>query len=256
MPLPAATITFLQNYFDRIYVLSVPRFTERHKAVVEKLQGLHFDFFWGTDKLSLDMDQSKTDGTYNEAAAIKLQRQGKPLNSGELACALSHRSIYFEMIKHNWHRVLILEDDIVPIEKTLSLLPEAIDELPENWELVYLGYLKNETVTAGAKAKQFFYKIIAALGLMKWDYTMVSNMLPEKYSPYLRKAGFHDCTHAYAITANAAQKLFAAQSPVVYRADDLLSHTILKGELRAFVTEPKFFDQEIFHNSSITSEVR
>ena len=76
------------------------------------------------------------------------------------------------------------------------------------------------------------------------------------YSKHLKKAGFHDCTHAYAVTLQAAKKLLAAQTPVVYRADDLLSATILKGELNAYVTEPKFFDQEIFHNASITSEIK
>jgi glycosyl transferase, family 25 len=85
---------------------------------------------------------------------------------------------------------------------------------------------------------------------------MVCNMLPKPYSPYLKKAGFHDCTHAYAITLAAAEKLYAAQSPVVYRADDLLSHTILKGALNAFVTEPKFFDQEGFTNADAVSEIR
>jgi glycosyl transferase family 25 len=249
-------INFLNAYFDKIFVVSVPRFADRHRTVTEKLQGLHFDFFWGTDKLNLDLEKAKTDGTYNETAAIKLQRQGKPLNSGELACSLSHRSVYFEMIKNNWQRVLILEDDIVPLEKVIDLLPDAVKELPANWELVYLGYLKNETVTTGARIKQLFYKLISSVGLMKWDYTMVSNMLPKPYSPYLKKAGFHDCTHAYAITLAAAQKLYAVQSPVVYRADDLLSHTILKGALHAFVTEPKFFDQEGFLNSNAVSEIR
>lgn len=256
MPLPASTIHFLQEYFDRIFVVSVPRLSERHKTVEEKLKGLDFDFFWGTDKLELDMEQAKVKGTYDETAAIQLQRQGKPLNSGELACALSHRSVYFEMIRNNWHRVLILEDDIVPLEKTIDLLPDTLHELPQNWELVYLGYLKNEEVTVKARLKQFFYTLIAGLGLFKWSYTMVRNMLPKPYSPYLRKAGFHDCTHAYAITLSGAQKLYAAQSPVVYRADDLLSHTILKGKLHAYVTEPKFFDQEVFQNSSVTSEIR
>jgi glycosyl transferase, family 25 len=256
MPLPATTIHFLQQYFDRVFVVTVPRFTERHKAIAEKLEGLHYNFFWGTDKLSLDTETAKINGTYNETAAIKLQRHGKPLNSGELACSLSHRSIYFEMIKNNWHRVLVLEDDIVPLEKVFDLLPDAIAELPPNWELVYFGYLKNETVTTGLKIKQLFYKLISSAGLMKWNYTMVSNMLPKPYSAYLRKAGFHDCTHAYAITLSAAEKLYAAQSPVVYRADDLLSHTILKGTLNAFITEPKFFDQEAFYNSNAVSQIR
>ena len=40
------------------------------------------------------------------------------------------------------------------------------------------------------------------------------------------------------------------------RADDLLSSTIMKGELEAFVTEPKFFDQEIFHNVAFVSEIQ
>jgi glycosyl transferase family 25 len=53
-----------------------------------------------------------------------------------------------------------------------------------------------------------------------------------------------------------AEKLLASQTPVVYRADDLLSSTIMKGELVAFITEPKFFDQEIFHNAAISSEIK
>lgn len=256
MSLQPQIINFLNSFFDKIFVVSVPRFTERHKTVAENLTGLQYDFFWGTDKQNIDLEKAKTDGTYNETAAIKLQRQGKALNSGELACSLSHRSVYYEMIKNNWQRVLILEDDIVPLEKIIDLLPDALIELPTNWELVYLGYLKNETITTGARVKQLFYKLISSLGLMKWTYTMVCNMLPKRYSPYLKKAGFHDCTHAYAITLTAAQKLYAAQSPVVYRADDLLSHTILKGELNAFVTEPKFFDQEGFLNSNAVSEIR
>ena len=91
---------------------------------------------------------------------------------------------------------------------------------------------------------------------MRWSYKMVSNLLPRPYSAHLKKAGFHDCTHAYAVTMEAAQKLLAAQTPVVYRADDLLSSTIMKGELAAYITQPKFFDQEIFHNTAIGSEIK
>ncbi len=256
MPIPDTTIRSLQNYFDKIFIVSIPRFTERHTKVQEHLQGLPFDFFWGADKQQLNIDKAKQEGIYDEARTKQLQRQGKSLNLGELACSLSHRMVYEEMIKHNWQRVLILEDDVLPLYDHLAELPAALQQLPADWELVYLGYLKNEEVNFSSKAKQFLYKIKAALGLMKWTYTMVSNLLPRGYSGHLKKAGFHDCTHAYAVTLSAAKKLLAAQTPVVYRADDLLSHTILKGELNAFVTVPKFFDQEVFHNSNSTSEIR
>ncbi len=220
------------------------------------MSGLDFEFFWGADKLKLNYAEAKADGTYDELTAKKLQRQGKALNLGEIACSLSHRNVYAAMIENNWQKVLILEDDVVPIVETMKELPAAINELPQDWELVYLGYLKHEKITTGLKLKQLFYKIKSVLGFMAWTYKMVGNLLPKLYSKHLKKAGFHDCTHAYAITLQGAKKLMALQTPVVYRADDLLSSTIMKGELNAFVTEPKFFDQEIFHNTAILSEVK
>ncbi len=253
---PASINSFINQYFDKILVVSVPRFTDRHERLNQSLDGLQYDFFWGADKQQLDFDIAKTDGTYNEAMAKQLQRQGKSLNPGELACSLSHRMLYEEMMKHHWKRVLVLEDDVLPLYDNMHNLPAAIQELPEDWELVYFGYLKHERVTTGLKLKQFFYKIISAMGLMAWSYKMVSNLLPKPFSAHLKKAGFHDCTHAYAVSLSGAKKLLEAQTPVVYRADDLLSATIMKGELKAFVTEPKFFDQEIFHNTSIGSEIR
>ena len=248
--------TALNNFFDHIYVITLHRANDRQEAIKKNLSGLQYDFFWGADKLKLDYDTVKTDGTYDEQMAQKLQRQGKTLNLGEIACSLSHRNLYTAIIENNWQKILILEDDVLPIDENLKALPAALEELPENWELVYLGYLKHEKVTVALKAKQFFYKIISAFGLMAWTYKMVTNLLPKPYSTHLKKAGFHDCTHAYALTLEGAKKLQAAQTPVVYRADDLLSATIMKGELNAFVTEPKFFDQEIFHNAAIFSEVK
>ena len=256
MNIPDKVSSLLQQYFDKLLIVSIPRFTERHARVQNHLQGLPFDFFWGADKLQLDLDKAKQDGVYDEEITKQLQRQGKLLSPGELACSLSHRMVYEAMIKNNWDKVLILEDDVLPLYENLVLLPEVLNELPANWELIYFGYLKNEKVTVGLKAKQTLYKIQSLLGLMTWSYKMISNMLPKLYSTHLKKAGFHDCTHAYAITLSGAKKLLAAQTPVVYRADDLLSHIILKGELNAFVTEPKFFDQEIFHNTHTASEIR
>lgn len=254
--IPAATISFLQLYFDKIFVVSLPRFTGRHQQVEQRLQGLNFDFFWGADKLQMDDDDVRSNGTYDEQRAKKLQRQGKALNLGEVACSLSHRNVYEWMIKNNWKKILILEDDVLPLYNNLNLLPGVLNELPADWELVYLGYLKHENVNTNLKVKQFFYKILSRLGLMKWNYTMIKNLLPRPFSSHLKKAGFHDCTHAYAISLEAAKKLISAQTPVVYRADDLLSATILKGELNAFITDPKFFDQEIFQNDALRSDIR
>lgn len=256
MAISTDTVLFLENYFDKILVVSIPRLTDRHQQVKQRLEDLPFDFFWGADKLQLDVDRMISDGIYDEQKARKLQRQGKSLNMGEIACSLSHRMVYEAIIKNGWERVLILEDDVVPLYDDLGKLHATMLELPPDWELVYLGYLKHEKVTFGLKIKQFFYKMMSSLGLLKWNYIMVCNLLPRPYSEHLKKAGFHDCTHAYAITLEAARKLLDAQTPVKYRADDLLSVTAMKGYLKAFITKPKFFDQEIFHNIASGSEIR
>lgn len=246
----------LENYFDKIFVVSIPRFADRHKKVEKHLEGLHFDFFWGADKLQLDMEAIQQDGTYDDATTKKLHRFGKGLNLGEVACSLSHRMVYEQMVANNWNKVLIFEDDVLPLYNNLEQLPAALNELPSDWELLYFGYLKHENVTFALRLKQFFYKIGSGIGLMKWSNIMVRNLLPKKFSPHLKKAGFHDCTHAYAVTLEGAKKFIAAQTPVVYRADDLLSYNVMKGNIKGFVTEPKFFDQEAFHDQSILSDIR
>lgn len=254
LSIPVSAINSLEGFFDKILVVSVSRFTERHSAITQKLEGLSFEFFWGADKLALSPDFISAN--YDEQQARTLQRQGKALNAGEIACSLSHRMVYEAILRNNWNKVLILEDDVLPLTKELASLPAALEELPPNWELLYLGYLKHEVVTPSLKRKQFFYRILSRLGFMKWSPVMVNNLLPVPFSPHLRKAGFHDCTHAYALTREGAAKLLAAQTPVVYRADDLLSAMVMKGAINGFITDPKFFDQEVFHNAAAGSEIR
>ena len=82
---------------------------------------------------------------------------------------------------------------------------------------------------------------------------MVSNMLPKPYSPHLRKAGFHDLLHAYAVNEEACRKLVESQTPVSFIADPLVSHLIMNGELNAFTTIPQFFTQEQFTDPNYKS---
>jgi glycosyl transferase family 25 len=180
----------------------------------------------------------------------------KPLNAGEIACSLSHKNIYRLMTENNWKRVLIFEDDVVPDLKNISLLPDMINELPEDWELLYLGYLKNERPDYLAQLKHFWYKIQSGLGLTKLPPAMVKNLLPKPFSRNLMKAGYHDCTHAYALTLTGAVKLAELQTPLQYRADNAISYLILKNAIKAFTVKPPLFHQEVFIDKSSKSYIR
>ncbi|HRG82572.1 MAG TPA: glycosyltransferase family 25 protein [Chitinophagaceae bacterium] len=256
MPDNQRTNQLLQSYFDKVLVLTVPRFKDRHEKVKQRLQGIQFDFFYGFDKQDLTETLIREQYHYNKKNTLAPGYYFKPLNSGEIACSLSHRMIYQAMINQQWKKVLVLEDDVVPDEQELAALESCLQELPADWDLFYLGYLKNDQLKAGKKWQNSWYQLLALIGLSKMPLKMVKNRLPKNFSPHLWKAGFHDCTHAYAISLNGAQKLLAAQTPVTYRADNLLSDLVLKEELKAFASKKFLFNQEVFTDHTDRSHIR
>ena len=242
---------FLENYFDKIFVLTIPRATDRHMAVKKQLEGLNFDFFYGVDKQMLDMQELVRENIYNEARAKKMHRHHKGMIIGYIACALSHRMLCQHVVEKGYKRVLIFEDDVMTVHEHLHLLPQAIRELPEDWEMVYFGYAKNEVITSKLKLKQLFYKILSYAGLHKWTPLMVNNILPRLYSPHLKRAGSHDLLHAIGLSGEACKKLVAAQTPIAFHADSLITHLIMNGELNAYITDPQFFIQTFTEPSYI-----
>jgi glycosyl transferase family 25 len=178
---------------------------------------------------------------------------------GAIGCALSHRKLYEDMVANGWERMVVLEDDVVPRVPEVAGVAEALLELPPTWELCYLGYWQNEVVTAGARLKQLAYVALAPLGLSRWRPGEAVRLLPRRYSPRLRRAGRHMCTHAYAVSREGARKLAAAQTPVSIAADQLFTMMILGGKLEAYVTVPALFDQESMEHGAayagIASEV-
>ena len=246
MKIPNHTIASLEKYFDHIFVITLERAKDRQAKVKERLEGLHYDFFYGVDKHGLSWEKVNEEGIYDDKRARQLNRYSKGMILGHIACALSHRHLYEHIVENGYQRVLIFEDDTVPLFDQDGELQQSVEELPANWEVIYFGYNKNETTTLTLKSKQAFYRVISHLKLIKWSPLMVSNMLPKPYSPHLQQAGFHDLTHSYAVTREACLKLIQAQTPVVLNADPLVSHLIMNGELSAFITRKKFFTQEQF----------
>ncbi|MEO7923531.1 MAG: glycosyltransferase family 25 protein [Chitinophagaceae bacterium] len=256
MSVPMGFNDLLKQYFDKVLVLTVPRFKERQEKVKQRLAGIDFEFFYGVDKNDLDETAIAASYHYDKRNTLAIRQYFPPLNTGEIACSLSHRNIYQAMMDQNWKRVLVFEDDVVPDEQNLPLLFDALKELPANWELFYLGYLKNEKVNAGRKIQQAWYRIMSVFGLTNIPWAMIKNRLPKNFSSSLMKAGFHDCTHAYAVSLEGAKKLVSAQTPVIYRADNLLTALVLQEELNAFTSRSFLFNQEIFTDKSDQSYIR
>ncbi len=240
----AYAFEFLKGWADRVFVITLPRATDRQSRIRERLAGLDFRFSNGVDKASLDPAALLRDGVYDESRTRAAYRHTRAMTLGEIGAALAHRHVYEETVANGWRRVVVLEDDAVPLDAALSRLPDALGELPPGWDLCYLGYLKGEQVSAMRRAKLASYVALSRVGLCRWKPHEVPRLRSAPFSPSLRRAGLHTHAHAYAVSLEGARKLLAAQRPIAYRADFLFSWLILGGAISAYVTAPKLFEQE------------
>lgn len=236
----------LNDYFDKIYIITLHRAADRQEKVKHLFEGVNFEFFFGVDKLNLNMAELVATNMYDPKRAKKLHINNKEMPVGHIACSLSHKELYKEILQQGHEKVLIMEDDFMPADIPENIIREIITELPDDWELVYWGYYLNEKPIPRMQIKNLYYLLMAFLRIIKLTPSQVVRLYPKKYSQHILKAGFHNTTHAYALKKSALAKLIDAQTPVVLNADTLLSRLILDGKLKAYLTVPKVFEQEIF----------
>jgi len=140
--------------------------------------------------------------------------------------------------------VVVFEDDVIPLAADLGELPRALSQLPDDFDMCYLGYMGRERPSPWQRAKQAFYFVLGPLGVVPWSSAEALRLHARPFSPNLRRAGLHMCAHAYVVSLSGARKLLEAQTPVAFRADWVFPFLILRGRLSAFVTSPRLFDQE------------
>lgn len=231
----------LNEYYDKIYVLSVPAAEERRALFAKRFDGLNYNFFFGADKAKFSIEEVEARHIFSEELTRQHHRFSKTMKHGEIACSWSHRMMYEDIIANNYTRALVMEDDAVPDEGNLSLIPEVLKEIPSGCELLMWGWAKNGSSNLLTPVKQQFYHLKHLLGKLKWDHRMIRRLYARPFSKHLKKAGFHDYTYAYAITHGGAEKLIHMQTPIQYIADNLLAHAATKGILDAYIVYPPVF---------------
>ena len=231
----------LNQYYDKIYVLSVESAAARRKLFAERFKGLEYSFFFGADKNKFSIEEVKQKGIFSEELTRQHHRYSKTMKHGEIACSSSHKMMYEEMLANNFTRILIFEDDAVPDENKMKQIPEILKEIPPDCELLMWGWNKNDVNNTGAILKKFFYHFQHRIGLLKLNHTVIDNLYAKPFSRHLKKAGFHDYTYAYAISKTGAEKLLKMQTPIQYIADNLLAHAATNKILSSYIVWPKAF---------------
>lgn len=229
----------INDYFDKVYVVTIPRLKARQAHMSLLLDGLDFEFINGTDKHNLEVGDIEM--LYDEKEHLRLSRFKKPLRPGEIACALSHLKVYQNAVKYGFDRVLVLEDDIDLVEAHLSQLATFLEQLPAKWELAYLGYWKNERRPRLGWVKQFGYVLLSIIGYHKWSVRRILNTYPRPVVGDVWESGNHEGAYAYAVSLGGCKKLIAYNRPIKLNADNLFSHLATNRYLKAYICAKKIF---------------
>lgn len=120
-----------------IFVINMKKDTDRKKYMEQLSEeyGLFFKFIEAIDGKNLN--EKGISKAYNKEKSIRAL--GREMTKSEIGCALSHLSVYKQMIDQNIEIAIVFEDDI-QIEKGFTSIMNTIKKLPSDWELVLLGY--------------------------------------------------------------------------------------------------------------------
>jgi glycosyl transferase family 25 len=247
----------LNNYYNKVYVLSVHSAEARRKLFTQRFLGLDYSFFFGADKKNFTIEELVQKNIYSEELTKKHHRYNKVMMPGEIACSWSHYMMYEDMLKNNYDRILIFEDDAVPSPVMIEKIPEILSEIPADCELLMWGWDKNGENNLNSFFKKSAYHLQHSLGKLKWDHTIINHLYAKPFSAHLKKAGFHDYTYSYAINKRGAEKLLEMQTPIQYIADNLLAYAITKNIIKGYIVYPAaFLHDNLADGTAIDSYIR
>ena len=232
--LPPDPLRALKEYFDAIWVLTIPRNLTRQETIRKQLHGLDFEFVNGVDGTSLQ------DGDVRIDLKAAEDLYGRRVRINELACTMSHLSMFRTIVEQNLRRVLVLEDDAAFLPTARKWIAYCLERLPEDWEIFYLGYRFGEL-------RGFQREILELVGRNPGPPGTYSRSVGRG----IRTAAQHDFTHAYAVTNSGAAKFLEGAYPVFYTADGWLAHRISLGDVKGYISVPKLLAQRSETGSSI-----
>lgn len=260
--LDKSEVKILNTFFDKIILLTIERNVGRLKIIKKVLDGLDYEVFLGVDGSKLDLHEMKESGEvadniddiYKQTNIDYMNMVSeKPIHINQIACALSHVKIYEYIKDKNLDKVLILEDDATIVEQNIKYLAETLQQVPLNWEVLYLGHLINNDFSFWGKLKyHHLTNLVYQFGFKSKAVIRKKNTYPTPYSPLLMRQGAHIGTHAYAVRGSAVDKLIKLQKPLKQVAPDLLlMDAIAKKIVDSYTSKYIFFEQNDNIHSSI-----
>ncbi len=238
----------LRSFHDKVYVLTTPGARERQAGVVEQLGAGNFEFVCGIDKQTMTIDELIRSGVYDEAATSRI-KDAVPMTLGEVCCSVGHRKVYEQFLLSDGERALIFEDDLVVYNVPEAQIAPMIRRVPDDAELIYWGWWLGRLLPWSRMLQQGIDHVRSTLGLIEIDHVHIRNRFMRRKNRYFHGAAWNYLFHAYTITRSGAEKLIAANTPIVLRADHVPFAGLSDGTLRGYVARTQLFGQRSIEES-------
>lgn len=250
----------LNLFFDKIFVISIPRNKERLVSFLKNNPDIEVEIFNGIDGRELfphisHVAQFPID--FFEDSNISYE-WAKIRNKGQLGCALSHFLLRKQIFELKIKKTLIFEDDTISVLYKINYLENALRELPHDWELFYLGYTNmsrwvSNPITRGLIKLKYNLKPVSVHGKISGNPAKM--FFPKSFSKHLDLAGMYTGTHAYALSLQGAEKIVNFNSPLQYGSDTGLMHACYHKIVNGFALKKQIFIPQPGVQSSLQESV-
>lgn len=233
----------LKSLHDKVYVITIGSAADRHLNVVEQLGEGNFEFIYSLDKRDTSLEQLSADGTYDEAIARRTDRRNKAMTLGHICCSIGHRRVYEKFLESGAERALVFEDDMVAFDVPEPEIAAMIADVPPDADLIYWGWEGGGYAPWYGAVKQALYHIQHAVGLERYDHTMIRNLYSRPANEHFDRAGKHFLAHAYTINRRAAEALIKWNTPIKLNGDNALLYAVLNGDVNAYIAKTQLYGQ-------------
>lgn len=245
MPSPEPSLQPLATCLGSALVISKAGPHPRKQRIVADLHaaGLPFTFLDAT--MGADLGPEELAACYDEQAALHHRTGSRRLHASMIGCFLSHRRAWQEVRRGQHPSAIILEDDAMPVPGFHpATAVQAVQELPADWDLLYLGVRGQRLPPIGHGLKRCLFLPLARLlfpGKYRFSLAEYGRLYQRPFSAHLHRAGYHQGTHAYAVSRRGAEKLLGFPGRISAPPDAFLGDQIMAGKLNAFALREELF---------------
>lgn len=119
----------LLDYFPHIFYINLARRPDRNEKVMQEFE-----------KIGIAHAVQRIEAfDHQTCSSIGIIAQNLKVSPGNIACAWSHLKVVYHCIANNIPKYLVFEDDAEPCENFNETFVEYYKQVPDDWELLYLG---------------------------------------------------------------------------------------------------------------------